>query len=53
MLTLGFLTTGALAAPLDDALGRLDRLEEQRGVFLARADSLGPHPHGPSRRAVG
>jgi hypothetical protein len=41
MLTLGFLTTVATAAPLDDALGRLDRLEERRGAYLARADSLG------------
>jgi hypothetical protein len=41
ILTLGFLTSGASAAPVDDALTRLDRLESQRSVFLARADSLG------------
>lgn len=40
-LTLGFLTPDSWAAPVDDGLSRLDRLEAQRSVFLARADSLG------------
>jgi hypothetical protein len=41
MWTLGFLMPGAGAAPVDDALAHLDRLEGQRSRFLARADSLG------------
>ena len=41
IVPLGFLTAPAPAAPLDDALGRLDRLEQQRSRLLAEADSLG------------
>ena len=41
IVALGILTGAANAAPLDDALGRLDRLERQRTDLLSEADSLG------------
>ncbi|MDM7917135.1 MAG: hypothetical protein QUU85_17975, partial [Candidatus Eisenbacteria bacterium] len=38
----GFLTVGAAsAAPLDEALVRLDRLESEQHRLVLRADSLG------------
>ena len=41
IVPLGILTASAPATPLDEALGRLDRLEQQRSRLLAEADSLG------------
>jgi hypothetical protein len=41
MLAVGFLMPQAVAAPLDDALERIDQLESQRDALLAHADSLG------------
>jgi hypothetical protein len=38
---LGFLTGLTAAAPLDDAIQRLERLEEERTAVLSEADSLG------------
>lgn len=40
-MTVGFLTTSAASAPLDDSLGELGRLEVERAELLAEADSLG------------
>jgi hypothetical protein len=40
-VAVGFLTSAALSAPLDDALERIGRLEIERGTLLAEADSLG------------
>lgn len=58
ILLLGFLRAAALAAPLDEALGRLGRLETQRAQLLSEADSLGgrlealPSDQGEGAKAI-
>ncbi len=40
-IAVGFLTVPAHSAPVEDELARLDRLEAQRAVVIAQADSIG------------